>query len=205
MRFRVYISAVLACGALLSLAGCPTVSSDLPAPAAETSLRSPNPTTQRPPAVDDLARRFPTCGDLSQADSWRAEILFLVNRERSQRGLVPLVRNPVLEDQATQYACEMIHDDFFAHENPASGSTLPDRADEFGYDYLVIGENLAAGQSSPQQTMQDWMNSPGHAANVLDVRFTEIGIGVRSGGEFGLYWVQEFGLPSASNRTVQAP
>ncbi len=205
MKFCGYISILLACSAVLSLAGCPTVSNDLPVPAAETSLRPPATTTQRPPATDELAGRFPACGDLGQADSWRAEILFLVNRERSQRGLVPLVRNPVLEDQATQYACEMIQYDFFAHDNPVSGSSLPDRANEFNYNYLVIGENLAAGQTSPQQTMQDWMNSPGHAANVLDVRFTEIGIGVRSGGEFGLYWVQEFGLPSGSTATDQGP
>lgn len=205
MGFRGYICTVLACCVVASLAGCPAVSSDPPLSAAETSLRSPAATTQRSPAADDLALRFPTCGDPAQADSWRSEILFLLNRERSQRGLTTLVRNPVLEDQATQYACEMIEYDFFAHENPASGSTLPDRAGEFGYDYLVIGENLAAGQGSPQQVMQDWMNSPGHAANLFDVRFTEIGIGVRSGGDFGLYWVQEFGLPRTSNRTAQAP
>ncbi len=205
MKSNVVISAILAIFAAASLAGCPTVSSDVPTLPDDSSSRPAVTAEAQPASDDDLARRFPTCRDLAQADSWRAEILLLVNRERSSRGLGTLVRNPLLEDQATQYACELIHYNFFAHKNPATESSLPDRAAEFGYNYLVIGENLAAGQSTPQQTMQDWMDSPGHAANILDARFTEVGIGVRAGGDYGFYWVQEFGLPSPTQLLAQSP
>lgn len=146
-------------------------------------------------ASDDLTARFPACGDPLNAASWKAEVLRLVNRERSNRGLPTLSRSDTLENQAEQYACEMIQDDFFAHVNPVTGSTLAQRAGEFRYNYYVIGENLAAGQTSPEQVVLDWMNSPGHRANILDERFIEIGIAVRAGGTYGLYWVQEFGLP----------
>jgi uncharacterized protein YkwD len=142
-----------------------------------------------------LTAEFPDCAEPVNGDYWRDEILRLVNVERAQAGLPLLEHDQTLENQATQYACEMIHYDFFAHENPVSGTELADRAEEFGYAYVIIGENLAAGQSSPQQVMSDWMASDGHRANILSAEFTEFGVAVRTGGRFGTYWVQEFGRP----------
>lgn len=148
---------------------------------------------------DWLTTQFPGCNEPHQADAWRARILELVNEERARAGVPPVVHNQTLADQAAQYACEMIVYRFFDHVNPVTGTTLSDRADEFGYDFLVIGENLAGGQPTPEQAMLGWMNSPGHRANILDARFTELGVGVRTGGEFGIYWVQEFGRPLPTN------
>jgi uncharacterized protein YkwD len=68
----------------------------------------------------------------------------------------------------------------------------------------VVGENLAAGQPTPERAFTDWMNSPSHRDNILDPRFTELGVGVRFGGEYGVYWVQEFGLP-ATTRQIRTP
>lgn len=137
------------------------------------------------------------CDAPTDSESLAAEVLRLVNSERSSRGLTTLAIDDTLRLQAAKYACEMINDDFFAHVNPVTGSTLEDRAKEFGYEYSIIGENLAAGQTSAIQVVQDWMNSEGHRANILRPEFTEIGIAVRLGGDFGIYWVQEFGRPSA--------
>jgi len=151
------------------------------------------------PTVDDfdrlLAEQFPGCQDFDQAEAYRKALMRLVNGARVQAGLEPVVRNETLERQATQYACEMITYGFFAHVNPVTGSTLGQRAREFGYPFQVIGENLAAGQQTPEQAFSDWMQSPGHRANILDPRFVELGIGIRSGGHYGMYWVLEFGLP----------
>lgn len=145
---------------------------------------------------DQLADEFPGCSEADDADELRDEILRLVNEERQLAGLSPLTHNQTLEDQATQYACEMISYGFFAHENPVTGTDLADRAAEFGYDYLAIGENLAAGQPTPVRAMADWMASTeGHRENILNANFTELGVGVRTGGEFKTYWVQEFGQP----------
>lgn len=146
--------------------------------------------------ADVLAGNFPGCRPAANADSLRAEILLLVNQERAAAGLSPLRRNATLEAQAEQYACELIHYDFFAHDNPVTGSTLAVRAREFGYAYLYIGENLAGGQRTAAGVMEDWMNSPGHRENILNPRFVELGVGVRTGGDYGIYWVQEFGEPA---------
>lgn len=150
----------------------------------------------QPSLADGLTARFSGCTEPLEAASWRAEILRLVNLERARNGLRTLTMNQTLEDQANEYACELIFYDFFAHENPITGSTLRDRAEDFGYDYQVIGENLAAGQRTPLEAFNDWMDSEGHRRNILDERFEEIGIGIRSGGDYGLYWVQEFGRPA---------
>ncbi len=89
----------------------------------------------------------------------------------------------------------MIEEGFFAHESE-DGAGPGQRAINGGYVFLAIGENLAGGQSSPEQAMVDWMASTeGHRENILAHQWREIGIAVRTGGEFGVYWVQEFGNP----------
>ncbi|MBI5863922.1 MAG: CAP domain-containing protein [Planctomycetes bacterium] len=143
-----------------------------------------------------LAAEFPDCGQSPDEATLAVRVLELVNQQRAAAGLSTVVWNDTLANEATQYACEMIHFDFFDHVNPTTKSTLGVRADAFGYDYSVIGENLAAGQHTPEQAMTDWMNSPSHRQNILDPRFTELGVGVRQGGDYGVYWVQEFGLPA---------
>lgn len=147
---------------------------------------------------------FTDCFVAPQEAAWRLEILDLVNAERAAEGLNPVTWNSTLAEQADTYACEMVHYRFFDHVNPVTGSTLRDRAGQFGYDYLMIGENLAAGQRTPQQAMTDWMDSPGHRANILEPEFTELGVGIRLGGEYGYYWVQEFGRPHSAAATKPA-
>jgi uncharacterized protein YkwD len=181
------------------IGGCPAAPS--------TPSGGSTPTGGTPPTTSTSGDSAPTttggvtldagdgCTTPAQVESLRLQVLDLVNFERTSRGLDPLTRDATLEAQANQYACEMIVYDFFAHENPVTGTSLVDRAQEFGYEFQMIGENLAAGQRTPQQAMADWMDSPGHRANILEENFTEIGIGIRTGGSFGWYWVQEFGRP----------
>lgn len=141
-------------------------------------------------AVDDVCAR-PAAGE-----EWQADVLALVNQERAAVGLPALVHSDTLARQAEGYACELAFYDFFDHENPVTGSTLADRAEQYGYDYRLLGENLAAGQPTPEQAVSEWMDSPGHRANILNEGFTELGVGVITGGSYGIYWVQEFGRPA---------
>ena len=153
------------------------------------------PHIQSPSVADRLRDQVPACAEPFSAAAWRNEILRLVNVERNSRGLPEVRRNATLEAQATTYACELIQYDYFDHVNPVTGSTLADRTDEFGYDFLVVGENLAAGQTTPQQAFNDWMRSEAHRGNILDERFTDLGVAARTGGRFNFYWIQIFGRP----------
>ncbi|MBN2448413.1 MAG: hypothetical protein JXO22_16925 [Phycisphaerae bacterium] len=205
MFFVRYLTCLLVIGALI-LGGCPTTSTssgfDSQTPSGSTS-DSTGDTTSTPGGVasgsqsssSGSATSTATCIEPVQADAWRQDILDLVNAERISRGLSRLKRNATLEAQADAYACEMISYGFFDHVNPVTGSTLDVRAEEFGYDFQFIGENLAAGQETPEAAMEDWMDSPGHRANILEPDFEELGVGIRVGGTYGYYWVQEFGQP----------
>ena len=72
-------------------------------------------------------------------------------------------------------------------------------AKRFGYEYVVVGENLALGNfGGDQDVVEAWMNSPGHRANILNPKYQEIGIAVGQGkfeGHNTWIAVQSFGLP----------
>jgi hypothetical protein len=52
-----------------------------------------------------------------------------------------------------------------------------------GYSYTNAGENLAYGFSDSASTVDAWMNSAGHRANILG-SYTEVGFGVASGANY---------------------
>lgn len=127
------------------------------------------------------------------------EVIRLVNEERAKHGLDPVTANTTLQAAAGQYACTMIVDEFFAHYHPETGEGPGERATAAGYSYRAVGENLAAGQKTPSEAMRDWMNSTlGHRENILNPMWSHIGVAVRTGGPYGIYWVQEFGAPWAN-------
>jgi uncharacterized protein YkwD len=183
----------------------PDSSSDRPDSSADASpdTSTPNPepaivggdVSGTTASADELTVEYPECQEPADGAFWRSEILRLVNQERQAQGVSPVTLNDTLADEAAEYACEMIHYDFFGHTNPTTGSTLTDRAAEVHYDFWIIGENLAAGQRSPAQVMAEWMDSPCHRENIMNPAFTELGVAVRVGGDYGFYWVQEFGRP----------
>lgn len=135
---------------------------------------------------------------LSPEDSVRLadQVLELVNLERAIEGLAPVLENPTLTKLAEDYACRMIDEGFFDHFDPFSGDGPAERAARKGYRFLAIGENLAAGQQSAAEVMDVWMQSPPHRAIILDPKWEEVGVAVRSGGTYAIYWVQEFGSPA---------
>lgn len=144
---------------------------------------------------DSPVRTILPCSDPPAAQQLLAELLEAVNSERAKHDLRPLKPDPTLTRVAEFYACRMIEGRFFGHQDPFDGSTVDARAANFGYAYYKIGENLAAGHHTVAEVIAHWLRSPGHRANILDPAFRDIGLAVKQGGEFGIYWVQEFGRP----------
>lgn len=134
----------------------------------------------------------------ADVESLDDQVLQLVNLERAKAGLDPVVKSETLSKFAGDYACRMIEGGFFAHTDPDTGYGPGERAAAGDYAFWSVGENLAAGQPTAADVMRVWMESDSHRANILDSRWKEIGIGVRTGGEFSIYWVQEFGDPAGS-------
>ncbi|MFE5659723.1 CAP domain-containing protein [Streptomyces sp. NPDC056517] len=125
-------------------------------------------------------------GQSSEAD----QVIALVNAERAKAGCGPLSANATLTRAAQGHSDDMAARDFFDHTNP-DGAGPGERVTAAGYPWSTYGENIAMGQSSPEQVMESWMNSPGHRANILNCDFKEIGVGIHSQG--GPYWTQVFG------------
>ncbi|MGG1573873.1 LysM peptidoglycan-binding domain-containing protein [Fictibacillus sp. NRS-1165] len=114
------------------------------------------------------------------------EVASLVNQERNKQGLSPLTLNTKLSNVAKIKATDMVEHNYFSHTSPTYSSPF-DMMRTFGISYSAAGENIAEGQRSPQQVMQDWMNSPGHRQNILSSNYSQIGVGYYEGA-----WVQMF-------------
>ena len=122
------------------------------------------------------------------------QILSLVNKERSKQALSPLKLNWELSRVAKYKSQDMASKNYFSHTSPTYGSPF-DMMKKFGISYKSAGENIAAGQKTPQEVMNAWMNSSGHRANILSSSFTELGVGKATGGSYGIYWTQMFIRP----------
>jgi len=137
-----------------------------------------------------------SCGTPDNSEALVAELIRLVNEERAAHGLDPVSPHPILTTVAGDYACTMIEDGYFGHYHPETSGGPGARAQEAGYQYRAVGENLGAGQRTPAEVMKDWMDSTvGHRENILNPMWVHVGIAVRTGGRYGTYWVQEFGVP----------
>ena len=106
-------------------------------------------------------------------------ILDAMNRERAARGLVPLRLNATLSLAAQDRVRDMFAKHYFNHVSP-DGVQPFIWAEKRGYDYTLIGENLAVGYRGAA-VVDGWMHSPGHRANVLGKDFREVGLAVASG------------------------
>lgn len=135
-----------------------------------------------------------------------SNLLFeLVNLDRARFGLPPLERDPALDRVAERHALDMRDNDFVAHVSPQSGS-VADRARAARYAHLALGENVARDESvySAQEAL---MRSLGHRENILNARFTHLGVGVaieeRLSGGRALSIVQNFAVPARREDPAQ--
>lgn len=141
------------------------------------------------------------------ASAYSVRVLDLTNVERQKAGLAPLVMNAQLSTAAESYSKVLASSGCFDH-TCGSVPNFADRATQAGYTgWNSLGENIAAGYATPEDVVSGWMQSPGHRANMLSSKFTEIGVGVVSGsGSYGTYWTQEFGSrPGAPTTAATSP
>lgn len=126
---------------------------------------------------------------IASVDAVRGATLCLLNEERAAHGLTPLTTQPLLDSVATSYSRSMVDGRFFAHVSPA-GEDLQQRLSTYigPAQTWDVGENLAWGEGSyatPSGTVDGWMKSDGHRANVLNATFREVGIGIVTGSPVG--------------------
>lgn len=116
-------------------------------------------------------------------------VVELVNEERAKVGLKPLTLQKNITDAAQVRAIETVTS--FSHTRP-DGRHFATALKEAGVSYRGAGENIAWGQKTPEQVMNGWMNSAGHRANILNEKYTSIGVGYYQNGSGVNYWTQLF-------------
>ncbi|MCA1010344.1 CAP domain-containing protein [Halobacillus halophilus] len=126
--------------------------------------------------------------DQSEVSAFERQVVELTNQERAKQGLAPLTLDTELSGVAGDKSLDMQKNDYFSHTSPTYGSPF-DMMKDYGIDYRTAGENIAMGQTSPEQVVEGWMNSEGHRKNIMNPDFTHIGVGYVENGN---YWTQMF-------------
>jgi uncharacterized protein YkwD len=132
-----------------------------------------------------------------------ATILQQTNRERMEQGLKPLLPDPRLALVARRHSDEMRDLGYFDHVSPTPGlASIRERFRQVFADCAAfsIGENIARryamglyslSTDSVSCTVQEWMGSPGHRANILRPEYTHLGVGLSVNAN-GDYWATQF-------------
>jgi uncharacterized protein YukE len=151
--------------------------------------------------ISKVFSRVTTVKQIPEFDINAVDIIEYTNKERVAVGLPPLATNTLLDASAEIKVDDMIARQYFEHQSP-TGEGVSDLGKEVGYEYVIMGENLAMGTFlSSAEIVQAWMDSPGHKANILNTKYQDIGVSVKRGVfEDKEVWfaVQHFG----TNRSV---
>lgn len=106
------------------------------------------------------------------------EFVSILNGYRKGAGCRELRWHQPTAGVAQRHSDDMVQRQFFGHVDP-DGRSLAHRLAEGGVSYRIAGENLAAGQPTAAEVLQDWMASSAHRRNIENCAFTHHGLGRR--------------------------
>lgn len=185
-------------GATLLLAACGGGGGDAAGPA--TAAPAP---AAAAPAPASAAATSATCG----ISDFAAAALARINQVRaagadchSDGSFAPaaaLTWNTKLTDAASAHSADMAAKNYFSHTS-ADGRLLADRVNATGYLWSRLGENIAAGYVGIDSVMNGWVASDGHCANLMNPKFTEVGLACVPGTSattYNTYWTMDLGTP----------
>jgi len=143
------------------------------------------------------------------------EVIRLVNIKRADGATctgtyyppVPTLKlDTTLRQAARDHSRDMATNNFFSHTG-SDGRSSNQRVIDAGFTTYPIGENIAAGQPTPELVVKVWMTSPGHCSNIMKKGYGATGVGYCSlTSSYTHYWTQTFGgLPSESDNPKVEP
>ena len=117
-------------------------------------------------------------------------LLSAMNTARLAAGTHPLVRDRALDAVALSRAQDLLRLDYFEHYGPDGESAFSELRAR-GIAYRIAGENLARNGRPAGRTayaaFESLMASEGHRANIVEPRFSKVGIAAVRSGELWLY------------------
>ena len=192
----------------ITLAACGGGASDTPVSNTPTAAL-PAPALSADPASAPVAAANGAAGDISCGlngpDGIQAEVLQRINALRAAGAVcgtatyaptTALSWNPKLLQSAREHSADMAANNYFSHTG-LDGRTPAQRAVAAGYSYSIIGENIAAGQTSVESVMAAWAGSESHCKNLMNPLFRDIAVAcVRNDtSTYRLYWTMELAKP----------
>jgi uncharacterized protein YkwD len=122
----------------------------------------------------DASKQEAQANDSSKLYEVEKQMLEQTNAKRAKYGLPPLVLDQSLEKTTRSHAVWMTNTRNFEHS------------------HINVGENIAEGQRTPTEAFTDWMNSPGHRANILNSSYKRTGVAAYQTPDGTIYWCQQF-------------
>jgi uncharacterized protein YkwD len=156
----------------------------------EAAKEAVNRISVKPSESEETVDLHYTVKDAKARPELEAQMLALVNEERTKRGIAPLRFDDELMRVARLHSTDMFARGYFSHYTPERKDPF-DRMKAAGISFRTAGENLALGRTL-KICHEGLMNSPGHKANILNPSFERLGIGIMDGGIYGLMISQEF-------------
>ena len=149
-----------------------------------TSEISTNATSTTPAASSTAVHEAPFIIRMTRPEFTlltRDGILQWTNTQRASVASLPaLAGNTKLDTVAKERLDDLFEKQYFEHVSP-DGTSAKDDAKTAGYSFILIGENLALGDfGTDERVVGAWME-PGHRANILNTKYTELGVAAKSG------------------------
>jgi uncharacterized protein YkwD len=106
----------------------------------------------------------------------------------------PLAWEPRLANSAFEQARDLAQRDLLSHVDSQQRG-LGARLRNAGYVASGAGENLAAGQTDFNDTLQAWIASPSHCVNLMKPEYRDVGLACvqRRGSHYERFWVAHLG------------
>ena len=158
----------------------------IPVTVTPTPTPTPSPATT-PSTTTPTLPVIPTVTALTADEQLMVD---MINQERIAAGVNPVKLDLRLASVGRAKANDLKANNYFDHTSPIYGSPWA-MMQQVGLPAQWAGENIS-GNKSVQGSMAALMLSPGHRANILDPRFTHVGVGIAYGSAYGNLYVQEF-------------
>jgi uncharacterized protein YkwD len=170
----------------------------------DSATPTPASGTDDPPDILENA----ALGICSPGASEQQEMLQLINAARAEarhcgadryEAADPLTWDCKLQQAARNHSEDMATTNFFSHTG-SDGLKASSRIEAQGYEWKFWGENIAAGYGSLPAALAAWLDSPGHCANLMSAKFTQVGVdsATDNRSDYGIYWTQVFARPASS-------
>lgn len=168
-----------------SISTIPTTTTTVPRTTTTTASSS-----EPSAATSSTAPTVPVIPAISSLTADEQSMIDMLNQERAAAGVAPLKVDLRLVSVGQAKANDMKANNYFDHTSPTYGSPWA-MMQQVGLTVGWAGENIA-GNNSVAGAMSSLMQSPEHRANILDPRFTYVGVGIAYGSAYGNLYVQEF-------------